>query len=77
MAVAISRTDQDCTVAQMPTSELSSRIDAAVEHAVELLSDSNVIAAVSALATHLLHNGTKDGKTAARIIGDAMGIEAV
>ena len=68
---------QDCTVAQVPTSELSSRIDAAVERAVELLSDSNVIAAVNALATHLLHNGTTDGKTAARIISDAMGIEAV
>ena len=52
------------------------RIDAAVERAIELLGDSNVIAAVNALATHLLTNGTTDGKTAARIIGDAMETEA-
>ena len=52
------------------------RIDAAVERAIELLGDSNVIAAVNALATHLLNNGTTDGKTAARIIGDAMETEA-
>ncbi len=68
---------EDCTVAQVPASEVSSRIDAAVERANELLKDSNVIDAVNALATQLLHNGTTDGKTAARIIGDAMGTEAV
>ena len=67
---------QDCTIAQVPTSELSSRIGAAAERASELLSDSNVIAAVNALAAHLLHNGTTEGKTAVRIIGEVMETEA-
>ena len=68
---------EDCTVAEVPASEISSRIDAAVERAIELLKDSHVIAAVNALATQLLQHGTTDGKTAARIIGDEMRTEAV
>jgi hypothetical protein len=67
---------QDCTVAQVPTSEIITRIDAAVDRAFDSLKDSNVIDAVNALATHLLNNGTTDGKAAARIIGDAMATEA-
>ena len=67
---------QDCTIAQVPTSEIDARIDAAIDRAVELLGDSNVIGAVNALAKHLLHNGTTDGETAVRIIGDAMETEA-
>ena len=67
---------RDCMIAQVPTSEFSTRIDAAVERAIELMGDSKVVAAVNALANHLFHNGTTDGKTAARIIGDAMETEA-
>ena len=63
---------QDCTIAQIPTSEIDARIVAAVERAVELLGDSNVIAAVNALGAHLLHNGTTDWETAARHIGKEM-----
>ena len=68
---------QDCMIAKVSESEFSPRIDAAVERAVEFLGDSNVIAAVNALAAHLLNNGTTDGKTAVRIIGEAMETEAV
>ena len=68
---------RDCTLAQVSTSEVSPRIDVAVERAIDLLSDSKVLNAVNALYAHLLHNGTTDGKTAARLIGDALGTEAV
>ena len=62
---------RDCITAQVQD-EVEKRIDDAIRLAVEHLIRQDVCDAVNALTTHLVKNGSTSGKTAARIIGDAL-----